>query len=110
MTFRLDELIEQFGLPLPNHIKLDVDGGELAVLEGAERALSSPALRSLLVEVSVSLADTITDVLAKQGLALETKVNVKNKAGEYRVWYGLFCREPRASVSPREVDVQFVSR
>jgi FkbM family methyltransferase len=110
LTFRLDEIIERYGLPLPNHIKLDVDGGELAVLEGAGRALSSPALRSLLVEVSAPLADAITDVLAKQGLTLEAKVNVRNKAGEYRVWYGLFSRGPRTDAVPRDVEVQYVSR
>src|SRR5262249_15125786 len=29
---RLDDLLTQFGLPFPNHIKLDVDGTELEVL------------------------------------------------------------------------------
>jgi FkbM family methyltransferase len=110
MAFRLDELIDRYGLPLPNHIKLDVDGGEMAVLEGAARALASPALRSMLVEVSVSLSDEITDVLVKQGLSLATKVDVKTKVGEQFVWYGLFTREPQAHPKTREVQVQTVSR
>jgi FkbM family methyltransferase len=110
MTFRLDELIDRYGLPLPNHIKLDVDGGEMAVLEGAARALASPALRSMLVEVSVSLSDEITDVLVKQGLALATKVDVKTKAGEQFVWYGLFTREPLDLSKTRDVRVQTIFR
>jgi FkbM family methyltransferase len=110
MTFRLDELIDRYGLPWPNHIKLDVDGGELAVLEGATRALASPALRSMLVEVSVSLSDDITAVLVKQGLALATKVDVRTKVGEQFVWYGLFTREPQAHPTTRDVQVQTVSR
>jgi FkbM family methyltransferase len=110
VTFRLDELIDRFALPLPNHIKLDVDGGELAVLEGAAAALASPALRSILIEISAPLSDDITEALVKRGLALETKVNVRNKAGEYLVWYGLFTREPQAGPAPREVAVQYVSR
>ena len=110
MAFRLDELIERYGLPLPNHIKLDVDGGELAVLEGAKRALASPALRSMLVEVSTAVSAEITDVLMQGGLALEAKVNVQNKAGEYLVWYGLFTREPQATRATPGVHVSVVSR
>ena len=94
MTFRLDDLIEQVGLPLPNHIKLDVDGGEFAVLEGAARALASPSLRSMLIEISTSMSDEVTAILGRHGLQLHAKVNVQNKAGEYLVWYGLFTREP----------------
>jgi FkbM family methyltransferase len=92
MVFRLDDLVEQFGLPLPNHIKLDVDGGELDVLKGAFRTLASPALRSLLVEVSTSLSTAVAEVLGRSGLRLEAKIVKKNKAGEYAVWYGLFGR------------------
>jgi FkbM family methyltransferase len=92
LMFRLDDLVDSFGLPLPNHIKLDVDGGELAVLEGARQTLSSPALQSMLVEVSTSLSATVIELLEGCGLHLHSKVSVKNKAGEYAVWYGLFRR------------------
>lgn len=51
LSYRMDDFIEQFALPAPNHIKLDVDGVELKVLRGATRALANPALRSVLVEV-----------------------------------------------------------
>ena len=111
MTFRLDDLIERFGLPTPNHIKLDVDGGELAVLDGAAKALASSSLRSMLVEVSTSLSEVITEALSGRGLRLQSKVNVKNKAGEYLVWYGLFIREPQHdSREPRDVQVFHVAR
>jgi FkbM family methyltransferase len=90
MTFRLDDLIDTFRLPPPNHIKLDVDGGELAVLEGAARALRSPSLRSVLVEVSTALSAAVTTELERHGLHLQSKVSVKNKAGDYAVWYGVF--------------------
>jgi FkbM family methyltransferase len=109
ITLRLDALIERFGLPLPNHIKLDVDGGELAVLEGAARALASPDLRSMLVEISTSLSDEITEVLSRHGMRLETKVKVKNKAGEYLVWYGLFTRGSREGEAVREIPFEFSS-
>jgi len=52
LSYRLDEFVSAFGLPKPNHVKIDVDGGEMRILHGAERTLSDPALRSLLLEVN----------------------------------------------------------
>jgi hypothetical protein len=92
LTFRLDDLVEQFGLPRPHHVKLDVDGGELAVLAGAARTLAALDLRSVLVEVSSELSEPVTRALAVHGLELQSRVRVRNKAGEFRVWYGLFTR------------------
>jgi hypothetical protein len=46
---RLDDVVATFALPLPNHIKLDVDGGERCYRR--VRTLASPS-RSLLIEVS----------------------------------------------------------
>jgi FkbM family methyltransferase len=97
LVFRLDDLIAQFQLPEPNHIKLDVDGGELAVLAGAARTLASPALRTVLIEVSTSLSDAVTEALGRSGLHLEAKILKKNKAGEYAVWYGVFGRGDAAA-------------
>lgn len=42
--------LNMWGIPLPNHIKIDVDGYENRVLIGARLALNSPQLRSVLVE------------------------------------------------------------
>ncbi|MBI4263994.1 MAG: FkbM family methyltransferase, partial [Acidobacteria bacterium] len=109
MTFRLDDLIDELGVPPPNHIKLDVDGGELAVLGGASRALASPSLRSLLIEVSASMSDAITEVLCSHGLRLHSKVDVQNKAGDYLVWYGLFTRNGGGAASG-DPPVEVVSR
>jgi hypothetical protein len=93
LTYRLDDAIDMCDLPMPNHIKLDVDGEELAVLEGAARTLASPGLRSMLVEVATPLSGAVTDMLVRHGLRLESKVAWKTRAGEYKVWYGLFVRE-----------------
>jgi FkbM family methyltransferase len=50
-AYRLDDLLRTFGSRPPTHLKIDVDGGELGVLQGAETALASGSIRSLLVEV-----------------------------------------------------------
>ena len=92
LMFRLDDVVATFELPLPNHIKLDVDGGELDVIAGAARTLASPSLRSLLIEVSSELSAAVIDALAPSGLHLESKIERQNEAGEFAVWYGLFGR------------------
>jgi len=50
---RLDDLVERFGLPVPTHAKIDVDGGELEVLRGAMRTLKRPEWRSILIELEL---------------------------------------------------------
>ena len=108
MTFRLDDLVERFRLPPPNHIKLDVDGGELAVLEGAARTLASPTLRSMLIEVSTSMSNAVTQALEPLGLRLEAREHVRNRAGECLVWYGLFTREMAQGREIRETVREYV--
>ena len=48
---RLDDLMERFGIPVPTHAKIDVDGYELEVLRGAERTLARPEWRSIIIEL-----------------------------------------------------------
>jgi hypothetical protein len=52
--FTIDSFIAQFDPPFPNYLKLDVDGLELPILEGARVTLRDARLRSVLVELSIS--------------------------------------------------------
>jgi len=67
LTEPLDGLRERHALPPPNHVKLDVDGPELAVLEGAKATLEGPDLRSLMIELGAGQADPIEGFLAERG-------------------------------------------
>jgi FkbM family methyltransferase len=51
----LDELVATGAIEQPHHVKIDVDGFEHKVLDGAAVALRNPALRSVLVEVNTHL-------------------------------------------------------
>lgn len=74
MSYRLDDLIDQFGIPKPNHIKIDVDGIERAVLEGAQKVLSNPSLRSLNVELEDGESERqITELLRAKGFKFHSK-------------------------------------
>jgi FkbM family methyltransferase len=50
-SFRLDDLVRLLGLQPATHLKIDVDGGELGVLEGAEQTLASGSIQHVLIEV-----------------------------------------------------------
>ena len=56
LGFAIDDFRRLFGLAAPNYLKLDVDGTEEEILEGAAATLADPALRSVLVELEA--ADT----------------------------------------------------
>jgi FkbM family methyltransferase len=51
-----DEVIAS-GLPAPNVVKLDVEGFEVEVLRGLSRAMESPALRAIGVEVHFGILE-----------------------------------------------------
>jgi FkbM family methyltransferase len=93
ITYRLDDAIVALGLARPNHIKLDVDGSEMAVLEGARETLRSPALRTMLVEVSTEVSEEVAALLADAGFQPFWRAKVRSKSGAFRVWYGLFARD-----------------
>ncbi len=99
LTFRLDDLVERFGLPRPEHVKLDVDGTELDVLAGADRTLSDPSLRTVLAELDEEEAGQLEAVLAKHGLHLHERFRREKKPGPkgsdapQPPAYGLFTRD-----------------
>jgi len=74
LAFSLDDLVFTWGLEMPTHIKVDVDGTELQVLAGARRVTSDPRLRSILVEVCHDRGDggAILELMSAAGFWLES--------------------------------------
>ena len=53
----IDNLVSESVIPIPNYIKVDVDGIEPKIIEGAKKTLESSALDSILIEVNDDIID-----------------------------------------------------
>lgn len=65
----LDQCAELFNLPLPTHLKMDIDGGELKALSGARGILKS--VNSLLLELSDECSIEVRELLAEEGFEMQ---------------------------------------
>jgi FkbM family methyltransferase len=97
LSYRIDDLITQFNLPIPNHIKLDVDGTELEVLYGARQTISDNKVRSLMVELSEDEKksdEKVVVFLQANGFYLKERYirfNDKHQRNPYS--FCIFCRD-----------------
>ncbi|MBW8910745.1 MAG: FkbM family methyltransferase [Sphingomonas sp.] len=62
--YDIDSFIADFGLDIPTHLKIDVDGIELAIVKGAQRTLASEKLQSVSIELIESDAEQVAAVTA----------------------------------------------
>ena len=83
MTYNLDSFIEKYSLPAPEHIKIDVDGAEMAVIKGAINTLKNKTLKSIFIELEDNNKHTIEiiNIIKKSGFIESKKVQVQNYEG-----------------------------
>jgi FkbM family methyltransferase len=83
MGVSLDELTGRFGLPFPDHIKVDVDGIEEQIVIGAAGTLRDPRLKSVLIEVYMyqDVADRIRNLFFAAGWKLHNADAIDYKPG-----------------------------
>jgi FkbM family methyltransferase len=70
---RLDWLVECFGLPPANHVRLSVRLPVLEVLEGATRTLAASTLRTVWLHIRLDYEARVTDRLCAAGLQVATR-------------------------------------
>jgi FkbM family methyltransferase len=101
LTYRLDDLIGHIGLPEPTHLKIDVDGAELEVLDGAAETLVSPRLRSVMIEIDRRFDEPGVSRRVSAGFDLTERIDKRNKRGQmYHFFYALFSRRTAAEAAP----------
>lgn len=50
LSLSLDSMVQEFGFPAPNFVKIDVDGHERNIIEGMNNILEMDSLQSILIE------------------------------------------------------------
>jgi FkbM family methyltransferase len=94
LAFGLDDLVALFGLPVPNLIKLDVDGPELKVLEGAVKTISHPSCREMMIEVDGLPEDPNVIAIAAQMARCGFRPAERHDRGLTGGAYELFAKPP----------------
>ena len=77
--FSIDNFVSKFSPEFPNHIKIDVDGIEPEIIQGAQEVLRDKRLKSLSVELNMDLPDMVKKVVTSIescGMCLSDKAKV----------------------------------
>ena len=84
--FSVDDFVQQFSPPLPTHVKIDVDGLELDILEGGAKTFSAPSVRSMIVELEGSgeRQAEIVRLMAELGFMAEPKASPSHRNMVFR--------------------------
>jgi FkbM family methyltransferase len=75
VVLSIDELVEDYGLPCPNYVKIDAPGASEAIIAGAERTFRRREVRQVHLEIREQSkgGQRILDVLKQSGLAVAGK-------------------------------------
>ena len=73
VVLSMDELVEEYGVPCPNYIKIDAPGASESIIAGAARTLRRPELRQIHLELRDSKGgQRIREMLTQGGFAATT--------------------------------------
>ena len=82
----IDQLIEDDVLSAPNYIKIDVDGFEHNILEGAKKCLSNMSIKSILIELNENHKlqyDQVQKIMKDNDFKVLKKTNLTNSFFNY---------------------------
>ena len=84
----LDEMVERGAVPVPQHVKLDVDGLEHKVIAGARQTLENAAVRTVLIEINTNLDEhwELVDIMLGLGFdySQEQVERAQRKEGTFK--------------------------
>lgn len=85
VAFSIDDFVARFAPPFPTHLKIDVDGLEWPIIQGAIRTLSDSRLQSAMIELSLTdraERDRAIAELTEAGLHFVSSGDAQGHAGE----------------------------
>lgn len=91
LAFSLDEFIERFGVAVPTHIKLDVDGNEEKIIRGGLRTFTDRRMQSLMIEISENNR-TLIELIQSCGLKVAVKTLARMQGQHQDVYNTVFTR------------------
>lgn len=105
IAMALDELVSSGALPVPDYIKIDVDGIEHKIIQGALKTLQNPKVKEILVELNTALVEHRETVERLQSLGFsydEAQVNgsLRKKGAFKGVGEFIFKRGHAAILNP----------
>ena len=83
--YSIDNFIEAFNPPFPNHIKVDVDGIEKNIILGAKKTLHDYRLKSILIEIDADKQndfDQIIDIILQAGFRAQFVLDVPSTTND----------------------------
>lgn len=85
LKYSLDYLLDEFNLPCPNYMKIDVDGSELALIKGAKNTIANRQLKSIFIELDEKSQSTkeIKSILLSNDFIEKRRNQVQNYEGLY---------------------------
>lgn len=85
IKYKLDDFLSFAKIPNPEYLKIDVDGAEHEVLEGAQTTLKNSILKKIFIEINEKDEDSLDLLkhLSALGFESESKKRVQNYFGEY---------------------------
>ena len=93
-TISLDIFCAQDGVEFPNHVKIDVDGGEAAVIRGMQSIMKDSRLKSIMIEIDSDInGSTIETEIIGCGFQEELVESWQGK----NVYNKLFVRNSRCN-------------
>ncbi len=95
ISFTVDSFINTFPQFSPTHLKIDVDGIERKIIEGARETLRNPRLRELMIELNTELKEDmdILEILNQSGFKEVSRNNFSEATAEYaKVFNFLFVK------------------
>ncbi|MDD4126412.1 MAG: FkbM family methyltransferase [Methanomicrobium sp.] len=98
ISFSIDEFIHFYGLEVPEHIKIDVDGLEKQIIFGAVNTLKNQKLRTVLIELDDNSPDTTNEIIKifeESGFKIKTKAHSEmiENSGQYgNIYNYIFSR------------------